>query len=191
MFVRRIRALQRFRLRLRRLRKCFSTWAAASQLQNAVLAVLSTRDSQHFQDSARTSFVRVCPQVHASVQTSCIRPSVHILIYRLATRSLLPFLLAWKRMVRCCFALRRGRKLICARVMRFWTCRRNTRTYAHQYETEGSDLCNDERLWSEITSPKSVCSTSSFPGRASFFSTSNKDAFIALVSSTTAPVSRK
>lgn len=191
MLMRRIRAMQRFHLRLRRLRKCFRIWAAASQLQSAVLSALSTIDSDNLQGSPRPSFARVRPQAHAAVQTSCIHPSFPVVIRRLAIRSLLPFVYAWKHISRRCSARRKGRKLICSRVMRVWTGRPKGRTPA-QYEVEDSDFCNDEQLWSELISPNNATVTKTFSGRgptASSFSTPNKDALP--VATPTVPVSRR
>jgi hypothetical protein len=182
MLMRRIRAVQRSRLRLRRLRHCFGTWAAVSQLQSAVLAALSATDSSNNQGVTGPVFSLAQPRAHAAVQTSCIHPSLSVVIHRLASRSLLPFLCAWRHLARRCCALRWGRELICARVMRVWAGRSKFFTSSQDHDTEDSNLFTDEHLWSEMISPGKTDTAGLFPVRDLLYSTSNKDIVLAPVS---------
>jgi hypothetical protein len=155
LLIRGVHAMQRLRLRLRRLRKLFRAWAAAALLQRAVLAALSEANSQDLPGGSSARFVRARAQAPASVQTVRMRshPSLPVVIYRLASHALAPYLRAWRHAARRTSALRWGRRLACKRVMRVWAFGPKAAATRYQYIDE-SDSCEEERTWSDMISPK-------------------------------------
>ena len=164
MLMRRVRAFQRLRVRLRQLRKCFGAWAADAQLHVSVLAALAFSGAKE-QDGSLCQFVRVRPHAHSSVQT--VRPSVHpslsVVIKRLALRSVLQFLHTWRKVTRCSCALRWGIRHIFARVMRVWTYRPEPASIINDQDIKHGDFISDDQRWQQLISPRSAYTPAPLP----------------------------
>ncbi len=189
--MRRVRAFQRLRVRLRRLRKCFGTWAADMQLHSSVLAALAFSGAKE-QDGSLSQFVRVRPHLHSSVQT--VRPSVHsslsVVIKRLALRSVLQFFHTWRKVTRCSCALRWGIRHIFARVMRVWTYRPEPAIIINDQDIKNGDFISDDERWQQLISPRSACTPAPIPfSSATAHAPSNNNANVK--ASTKATASRR
>jgi hypothetical protein len=174
LLMRHIRAFQRLRMRLRRLRQCFRAWAAEFQLQCAVLAALSLSDAPE-RNGSPPEFVRARPHVHSSVQTVrlIIHPSLSVVIHRLVLCAVVPFLHIWRRTTRHSCALRWGIKRTCAHVMRVWVHRLKQAEVDDDQHNGNVDFVDDDQRWQQLISLQSAPAPQQLPGLVSSITASS------------------